>query len=89
MKAASRSFATGLRGPDASLLCLIANQWNGLALAVDARSRVCWVSGKCERWLGFESGRGLGEILWRELELPWISARRSAEPSPAVRPSFR
>jgi two-component system, NarL family, sensor histidine kinase UhpB len=71
MKAASRSFATALREPGASLRCLIANQWNGLALAVDTRARVCWVSGKCERWLGLESGRGLGEILWRELELPW------------------
>ena len=71
MKAASRSFATGLRAPDASLLCLIANQWNGLALAVNPRGRVLWVSDKCARWLGFESGREPSEISWRELELPW------------------
>lgn len=71
MNAASRSFAAGLRQPDASLLRLIADQWSGMALAVDADSHVRWVSAKCARWLGFESGRELSGRLWRELNLPW------------------
>jgi two-component system sensor histidine kinase UhpB len=71
MNASSRMFARGLQEPEAVLLRLIAEQWSGLALAVDGHQRVRWASAQCRCWLGFESGRELNGRAWRELDLPW------------------